>query len=184
MILKEISMKQSELDSWRMPGMAPIVSIEKLSKEVKSNYIVATSGGYDPIHPGHISCMLEASKLNKVLVVIVNGDWFLKNKKGKAFQDLKARCQIVASIACVDYVVPFPIEGDKSVSQAIEQMRPFIFAKGGDRTDAQNIAEWETCEAVGTRIVTGVGHPKHWSSSDFLKDWGEFVKKGFLAGNR
>lgn len=176
MILKEISMKQSDLDSWRLPGAAPIVTIEKLLQEVNPNYLVVTSGGYDPIHPGHISCMMEAKKLNKILAVIVNGDWFLMNKKGKAFQDMKTRCQIVSAIVGVDYVVPFPIEGDATVGQAIEQIRPFIFAKGGDRTDPQSIPEWDTCEIVGTRIKTGVGHPKNWSSSDFLKEWGKFCK--------
>ena len=81
MILKEVSMKQSELDTWRLDGAAPIVTVDQLLEEVKSNYLVVTSGGYDPIHPGHISCMIEAKKLNKALVVVVNGDWFLQNKK-------------------------------------------------------------------------------------------------------
>ena len=177
MILKENSLSQSELDLWRLPEAAPIVTIDKLLAEVKPNYLAVTSGGYDPIHPGHISCMLEAKKLNKVLAVIVNGDWFLKNKKGQPFQDLKTRCQIVSSICCVDYVIPYEIEGDSTVELALEQIRPFIFAKGGDRVDPTTIPEWETCDATGIRVVTGVGHSKEWSSTKFLEKWGQFYSK-------
>src|SRR4051812_16238461 len=53
--------------------------------------IVCTSGGYDPIHPGHVSCMHDSKQYGDTLVVIVNGDNFLKIKKGKAFMDLKTR---------------------------------------------------------------------------------------------
>ena len=49
--------------------------------------IVCTSGGYDPIHPGHLSCILESRKYGDTVVVIVNGDTFLKNKKGKPFKN-------------------------------------------------------------------------------------------------
>src|SRR5215213_1093147 len=74
--------------------------------------LVVASGGFDPIHPGHASNLLEAKRLGDTLVVVVNGDAFLKAKKGKAFQDLKTRCQIVSFLRAVDYVVPFEIEND------------------------------------------------------------------------
>ena len=53
--------------------------------------VVATSGGFDPIHPGHISCIIESQVYGDVLVVIVNGDSFLTEKKGKPFQDVETR---------------------------------------------------------------------------------------------
>ena len=79
---------------------AKIVTLEEFSKIRKTidlGRIVATSGGFDPIHPGHASCLIESKKLGDTLVVIVNGDGFLRNKKGKAFQDLETRCLLFMS---------------------------------------------------------------------------------------
>lgn len=175
MILKEAQLlKQADLDKWYISGCAPIVTAERLIELVNPSYLVCTSGGYDPIHPGHISCMVESKKLNKILAVIVNGDWFLTNKKGKAFQDLRTRCQIVSSIGAVDYVVPYEIEGETTVSPLLELIRPWVFTKGGDRVDEATIPEWETCELNDIKVITGVGIPKRWSSSDVLAEWTKF----------
>ena len=165
--------RPSKFQNWKLDGCAEIVSIEELIGKVKTNYLVCISGGYDPIHPGHISCMFEAKKLNALLVVIVDGDSFLKTKKGKPFMDLKTRCQIVSGISCVDYVVPFEIDGDHTINEALRQIKPFIFAKGGDMVDEESIPEWGVCREYGIRIVTGVGAPKNWSSSNFLDEWRE-----------
>jgi cytidyltransferase-like protein len=80
-----------------------------------------TGGGFDPIHPGHVSLILESKQYGDVLVVIVNGDNFLKTKKGKPFQDLKTRSLIVSGLRGVDYVVPFEIKNDMTVTKAIEK---------------------------------------------------------------
>lgn len=136
--------------------------------------IVAASGGFDPLHPGHASNLLEARALGDTLVVIVNGDDFLRNKKGKPFQDLKTRCDIVSFIRGVDYVVPFEIENDSSVCEALRRLRPHVFAKGGDRGDPTKIPESAVCVELGIEMVFGIGADKVWSSSNFLKDWGEF----------
>lgn len=133
--------------------------------------IVATSGGFDPIHPGHISCIIESAALGDALVVIVNGDSFLTEKKGKPFQDCGTRCLIVSGIRGVDYVVPFDAPGDPTVSEALAVIRPDVFTKGGDRVDATTIPEWEVCRAIGAKVVTGVGVDKEWSSSWFLENW-------------
>lgn len=133
--------------------------------------VVATSGGFDPIHPGHISCIIESKKYGDKLVVVVNGDSFLTAKKGRPFQDLETRSLIVSGIARVDYVVPFEIEGDQTVSKALEIIKPDVFTKGGDRIDETTIPEWKVCQEHGVKIVTGVGSDKKWSSSWFLNDW-------------
>lgn len=157
---------------------AKIISVEEFAAlRPQLRKIVATSGGFDPIHPGHISCITESKKYGDTLVVIVNGDWFLRNKKGKAFQDLQTRSLIVSGIRGVDYVVPFEIEGDTTVSKALEIIRPHVFAKGGDRNDKKTIAEWDTCKKHGIKIVVGIGLDKQWSSSWFLKDWEERTKE-------
>ena len=163
---------------WQLSGGAPIVSADELIYITpQTNYMVCTSGGYDPIHPGHISCMLQAKKLNHILVVIVNGDSFLVSKKGKPFQDLKTRCQIVSTIRGVDYVVPYEVNNDMTVCGALEMIQPGVFAKGGDRVDIDTIPEWEVCKKRKIKIVTGVGLPKDWSSSDLLDDWAKYKQK-------
>jgi cytidyltransferase-like protein len=133
--------------------------------------IVAASGGFDPVHPGHITYLQDAKALGDTLVVIVNGDEFPRQKKGKPFQDLKTRCLVVAALRGVDYVVPFEIAGDQTVSVALERLRPTVFANGGDREDPTTIPEWAVCERVGIQLVTRVGADKAWSSSDMLKRW-------------
>jgi D-beta-D-heptose 7-phosphate kinase/D-beta-D-heptose 1-phosphate adenosyltransferase len=158
-----------------MRDYAEIVTLEKIEELHDSlGKIVCTSGGFDPIHPGHASCIIESGKLGDTLIVVVNGDSFLRAKKGRQFMDLNTRCRIVSCIRSVDYVVPFEIEKDKTVCVALERIRPHIFTKGGDRTDYSNIPEWEVCKRIGTEIVPQVGLPKMWSSSDFLNDWVEY----------
>lgn len=158
-----------------MNDCAKIISIDELD-EIRDTLgdIVCTSGGFDPIHPGHISCILDSKQYGDTLVVVVNGDEFLRVKKGKAFQDVKTRCMIVSAIRKVDYVIPFEIEGDQTVCEALRRIRPAKFTKGGDRTDYTNIPEWDVCQEHNIEIVPQVGLSKEWSSSDFLKEWGEF----------
>jgi len=104
--------------------------------------------------------------------VAVNNDDFLINKKGRAFMPHNVRCQIVSAIKYVDFVVPYnpTRSNDMTVCEAIEIMRPDYFTKGGDR-ELGNIPEVEVCTQVGTKIVTGVGDDKLWSSSEYLKKW-------------
>ncbi|RKZ85768.1 MAG: hypothetical protein DRQ39_06710, partial [Gammaproteobacteria bacterium] len=153
-----------------MSKYAKIVSLEDFKKIRDGNQlgtVVATSGGYDPAHPGHLTCLIESKRYGDTLVAIVNGDWFLANKKGKPFIDLNTRCKIISCIREVDYVIPFEIEEDTTVCRALEAIRPHIFTKGGDRTDFSNIPEWDICERHKIKIVPQVGLDKEWSSSDF-----------------
>ena len=150
---------------------APIVSFDEFNTIRPRGRIVATSGGFDPIHPGHISSLQESRRYGDVVVAVVNGDGFLTAKKGKPFQDLETRCLIVSSIKGVDYVVPFEIEDDMTVREALRRLRPNVFAKGGDRVDETSIPEWDVCQELGIEVVSGVGDGKRWSSSWFLEDW-------------
>lgn len=150
---------------------APIVSFEEFNARRPAGRIVATSGGFDPIHPGHISSLQESRRYGDIVVVIVNGDTFLTSKKGKPFQDLDTRCRIVSAIKGVDFVVPFEIEGDTTVREALGRLHPDVFTKGGDRVDNSSIPEWDVCEKLGIEVVSGVGYDKQWSSSWFLEDW-------------
>ncbi len=150
---------------------APVVSFDEFDSIRPVGRIVATSGGFDPIHPGHISSIQASAQFGDVVVVIVNGDAFLRAKKGRPFQDLQTRCLIVSAIRGVDFVVPFEIDGDATVREALRRLRPAVFTKGGDRVDERSIPEWDVCSELGIEVVSGVGADKQWSSSWFLDAW-------------
>lgn len=151
---------------------AQIIELENF-EDIRNHLgnIVCTSLPADPLHPGHISCLMASQQYGDSLVVVVNGDWFLNRKKGRYFMSLSTRCQVVAGIKGVDVVVPFEIEKDMTVCEALKIIRPRIFTKGGDRKDASNIPEWDICKQYNIEIITGVGDSKIHSSSNILEDW-------------
>lgn len=152
---------------------AKIVSLDEFARlRPKLGKIVATSGGFDPIHPGHISNIIESKKYGDTLVVIVNGDQFLTAKKGRPFQNLETRCLIVSGVVGVDYVIPFEVENDPTVVKALEVIKPDFFTKGGDRNQSTLPPdETKVCKDNDIKVIFGVGESKKWSSSWFLDDW-------------
>jgi cytidyltransferase-like protein len=158
-----------------MEKYAKIISLDEFEKIRESlGKIVCTSGGFDPIHPGHCTCIIESKQYGDTLVVVVNGDDWAIDKKGKPFMDLNTRCHIVSCIREVDYVIPFEINDSVgSICEALRRIRPHVFAKGGDR-DHTNIPEYDVCQEFNIEIISNVGLEKKWASSDFLKEWGEF----------
>lgn len=125
--------------------------------------VVAVSGGFDPVHIGHIRYLKEAKKLGDKLLVILNSDDFLIRKKGKPFMIFAERKEILQAIRWVDEVVP-SVDNDQTVCQSLKYYQPDIFAKGGDRT-ISNIPEKDTCSELGIKMVFGVGGAKIQSSS-------------------
>lgn len=117
--------------------------------------IVAASGGFDPLHIGHVEYLEKARRLGDKLVVIVNSDAFLQAKKGFVFMPYKERAIIIAALRCVDEVVP-SIDEDQTVCKTLEMLRPSIFAKGGDR-NAGNIPEAAVCSHYNIQIIDGLG---------------------------
>lgn len=151
---------------------APIIDFDELNRRRAGlGRIVCTSGGYDPVHPGHLSCIVESKKFGDTVVVVVNGDAFLTKKKGKPFQNLETRCRIMSYARGADFIVPFEIENDQTVREALRRIQPHVFTKGGDRCSPETIPEWDVCQELGISVETGVGEPKNWSSSDFLAKW-------------
>ncbi len=140
--------------------------------------MVAVSGGFDPIHVGHVRMILEAKKLGDELVVILNNDNWLKKKKGSAFMPEDQRKEIIEAIRGVDRVVLTSHEpdfDDRSVCRELREIRPDIFAQGGDRdlkdaldpNSSQN-PEARLCSELGIEIVYGVGKGGKVQSSSWL----------------
>jgi len=123
----------------------------------KERKVVAIAGGFDPLHIGHLDHIKKARRLGDVLVAIVSSDDQLITKKGYCFLPLSQRLEIVKSIRYVDEVV-ISADEDGTCTEALKEIRPDIFAKGGDRTPS-NMPESEirACEEIGCQIVYGVG---------------------------
>jgi len=148
--------------------------------------IMMTSGGFDPLHVGHLRCIQGTVKMannpkkfpaayKPLVTVLVNCDDFLKAKKGYSFMSLQDRMEIIDGIEGVDCVIPWFYKNDDfTVVKAIHKIRPRWFTKGGDRTDATNIPEWEICQQRGCEIITGVGGDKIRSSSDLVENADRF----------
>ncbi len=139
---------------------------------------IVASGGFDPIHLGHLQYIHEAAKLgNKKsrLIVVVNSDEWLIRKKGFAFMPLEERMAIVGAISGVDYVVCWD-DGGPTVSGALEILKPSIFAKGGDRDRPENVPEFEVCQRIGCEVIFGTGGGKIQSSSALVSRAKELEK--------
>ena len=153
-----------------------------MANKNKKQTVVAVSGGFDPIHVGHLRLLNEAKKLGDKLVVILNNDNWLAKKKKQIFMSQEERREILKHISCVDEVVLTrhrPDPKDMGVSAELARLRPDIFANGGDK-NLNNIPETGTCEAIGCKLVFGVGRGGKIQSSSWLLT--NYVKN--LSGNR
>jgi cytidyltransferase-like protein len=137
--------------------------------------IVLVTGGFDPIHSGHISYFKAARTLGDMLIVGLNSDEWLVRKKGRAFMPWQERLCIINNLAMVDEVYTFN-DDDGSARHFIQQVRAhypdaeLIFANGGDRTD-KNIPEMDV-EDPNVKFMFGIGgFNKANSSSWILEEW-------------
>ena len=129
--------------------------------------LIAISGGFDPIHMGHVKMIEEASKQGSVLVIL-NSDAWLKRKKGYAFMSWKERAYILGNIKGVSMVSNVD-DSDDTVCQAIRRHRPNAFANGGDRKE-NNTPEMQLCEELGIELLWNMGGGKIQSSSSLVND--------------
>ena len=124
---------------------------------------VAVSGYFDPIHIGHLEYLKLAKELGDKLVVIVNNNYQCVLKKGKPFMDELDRVEIIRSLEMVDEVF-LSIDKDKTVCASLEEIKPDIFANGGDRSTGE-IPESSICKKYNIEMIDGLGD-KIRSSSD------------------
>lgn len=139
--------------------------------------IVLVTGGFDPLHSGHIEYFEAAKQLGDILIVGLNSDEWLQRKKGKPFLHIYEREKIISSLKVVDKVVCYP-DADGSSRNVITGVRAMfpdatiIFANGGDRTE-ENIPEMDVNDN-NVEFVFGVGGGnKSNSSSWILNEWKE-----------
>lgn len=139
--------------------------------------IILVSGGFDPIHSGHIKLINDANKYGEV-VVLLNSDAWLRNKKGKEFLPFIERKIIMQNIKGVVDVIEFD-DSDKSCIDGLRKAkkkyynRIIKFANGGDRND-KTTPETSFCNSNNINALWGIGgNNKSNSSSWILKRWNE-----------
>jgi rfaE bifunctional protein nucleotidyltransferase chain/domain len=128
--------------------------------------IAFANGCFDLLHVGHVRYLQGAKAEADRLVVAVNADASVRGLKGpgRPVLDEQARAELVAALACVDYVVIF---ADATVDRLLTLLRPDVHCKGTDYT-VDTVPERETVRAYGGRVAI-VGDPKNHSTRELLK---------------
>ena len=142
--------------------------------------LIVVSGGFDPLHSGHIAYFKAARKFGDKLIVALNSDQWLETKKGKAFMPFIERKEIIRNLSCVDDVIDFDDDRYGSAINALNKVKKMypndqiFFANGGDRNKS-NIPEMSV---AGVEFLFGVGgNDKKNSSSWILKSWQYYLEE-------
>jgi D-beta-D-heptose 7-phosphate kinase/D-beta-D-heptose 1-phosphate adenosyltransferase len=137
--------------------------------------IVLVTGGFDPLHSGHIEYFKAAKELGDELVVGLNSDEWLTRKKGRPFMAFKDRSAIIGALEIVDRVISFD-DSDDSACGAIYKLMAtsgtvkILFANGGDR-EQTNIPEYETYgDHPNVEFTFGIGGTNKMNSSSWILD--------------
>ena len=143
--------------------------------------VIIISGGFDPVHKGHLRMFREASWLGHQVIVGLNSDDWLTRKKGKPFMDFKERKEILEGFKYINQVLAFD-DKDETANDIIKQVcslyRDFdvniYFANGGDRT-SDNVPEMKVCDELGVEMIWGIGGGKIQSSSWLINGENELL---------
>lgn len=146
------------------------ITKKTVKKSAPKKVVVAVSGGFDPIHIGHVRMFERAKALGDELVVILNNDNWLKQKKGYAFMPENERKEVIEGLRAVDRVF-ITRHGsdpkDMSVSRELRIVKPNVFANGGDRK-FDNVPEVAVCKAINCKMVFNIGQGGKVQSSSWL----------------
>ena len=137
---------------------------------------VCISGGFDPVHVGHLRMIRAAKKVSGVtgkLIVILNSDEWLMRKKGYVFMPFEERKEILLGFRGVDGI-SLVDDRDDTVCEALGRVKPDIFANGGDRKEG-NVPEDEVCNNLDIKMLYNVGGGKVQSSSDLVSSNSEYL---------
>jgi D-beta-D-heptose 7-phosphate kinase/D-beta-D-heptose 1-phosphate adenosyltransferase len=142
--------------------------------------VVLVTGGFDPLHSGHLAYFKAAKALGDTLVVGINSDSWLKRKKGRSFYTWNERFQLIKNLEMVDYVIEFNDDENNSINAIKQATQTFpgakiVFANGGDRT-AENIPEMGLLDDErykdNLEFVFSVGGDNKMNSSSWiLEEW-------------
>jgi cytidyltransferase-like protein len=137
---------------------------------------VAVSGGFDPLHVGHLRMFFDAASFGK-LIVILNSDEWLIRKKGYCFMSWHERRELLMHYRFVHGVVAAS-DDDGTVCTSLLNLSKTLsyFGNGGDRA-AANTPELALCEKLGIPVIFGLGGPKIQSSSELVKK----IAAGFMG---
>lgn len=133
---------------------------------------VLVSGGFDPLHDGHLDYLEGAASFGRVIVALNSDNWLMR-KKGYVFMPWSARARLLKAIAAVYDVVAFD-DSDDTVCEVLRSLQPNVFCNGGDRIVAEP-REDAVCKELGIIQVFGVGGAKIRSSSDL----GKMLRKNY-----
>ena len=144
-----------------------------MNKENWIKNVIILSGGFDPVHKGHIRMFREAANLGANVIIGLNSDDWLSRKKGKPFMEWEERAEILESCKFVNQVIAFN-DSDDTASEAIRTVYDMFehrnedykiyFANGGDRGKG-NVPELDVCKDLNVVMLWGVGAGKIQSSS-------------------
>ena len=150
-----------------------------MNKENWIKNIIIVSGGFDPVHKGHIRMFREAANFGANVIVGLNSDEWLTRKKGKSFMKWDERAEILESCKFINQIIPFD-DSDDTASDAIKRVFDMYnadssdyniyFANGGDRK-LGNVPEFDNCRELGVVMLWNFGGGKIQSSSDLTKNW-------------
>jgi len=155
---------------------------EMFDKNAKKKPTVMVSGGFDPIHAGHIRMIRHAAEFGDV-IVIANSDNWLYRKKGFIFMEWEKRVEILNAIKGV-ILVDSVDDSDGTVCEAIRRLKPTYFANGGDR-GKKNTPEQSVCEELNIELLWSIGgDEKLDSSSELARKARDFVVPGPRTSGR
>ena len=147
-----------------------------LNKEEWIKNVIIVSGGFDPVHKGHIRMFREAANLGANVIIGLNSDDWLTRKKGKPFMEWEERAEILESCKFVSQVMSMD-DSDDTANDIIKQVSKkyegynIYFANGGDRGKG-NVPELDVCRDLNVTMLWGIGGGKIQSSS-WLIDGGK-----------
>lgn len=145
---------------------------------VKSENMVCVSGGFDPLHEGHLAMFRDAAA-HGPLTVILNSDAWLLRKKGFVFLPWQQRAELIGDLRYVA-AVSHVDDSDNTVCEALSRLKPRFFANGGDRKPG-NTPEMDVCEKLGIALLWNIGGGKANNSSEIARkatvhrSWGRYV---------
>ena len=141
------------------------MTIHKKMFDNKRKTTVMVSGGFDPVHAGHIRMIRHAAEFGDVIIIANSDDW-LWRKKGFIFMEFDRRIEILDAIKGV-VLVDSVDDIDGTVCEAIRRHKPTYFANGGDR-GRENTPEQTVCESLGVKLLWGIGGEEKLDSSSEL----------------